>query len=668
MRNTWRRGLLFMALFLAAAGIAAAGEIAGRPRLAVAPNGEILGGYQTATDDGQFELFAWDGEKQAMTSLGRFSGHLAGVAWDESGRPLALTRDGALNVYGDEPATLAPPDARWDMRALCLFAGTPAALHVDANGGMFLVRPEKGEVWSNAGKPLTVDPQAQKAALIPLGGELHLIWSGRARDFSRGALRHMVFRNSVWEEEPSLPLGDVQTFTAFERGGALELLALVPAPFGDGPPVLQRRTWAGGVWTNQPPLDPALAKILLAAYDFSGAWASSGQTSWLVIGPEGVFFDGMRLSETVSRSSGWTEWSSLFLLVAFAVMTAAYCRRSRAMSRLLPGQPADITSRAAALAVDWLLVSVGLTAWHFASGDMRIYQELLTFGDVNAMFWLTLGALALYCAVFEGLYGATPGKRLAGLRVRSIAGGPPGFLQALFRNVMRAVDMFPTVFPGLIGAGVAMLNPRRQRIGDMLAGTMVRRHAPLERRKFILASASPRRKELLEALGLEPLVEPADLNEDAIRGENPIETARLLAEAKAETAANRVTEPSVIVIAADTMVVLDGEVLGKPRDAQDAVAMLTRLSGRSHTVLTGLAVWDAATGGMFSDVEETEVEFRELSQREIADYVAGGDPMDKAGAYGIQSGFLTRQVRGSLSNVAGLPMEMLRDMLGSLES
>lgn len=669
MRKSWRLRFVFIAVLGVAGCVSAvAGEVAGRPRLAVKPDGEILGGYQAAGDDGEFELFAWDGKKQAMTGLGRFSGQLAGIAWDGAGRPLALTHDGALNVYGDEPATLALPDARWNMRALCWFAGAPAALHVDADGRMFLMRPGADQAWSGGEDPLAVDSQMHKAVLIPLNGELHLLWSGRARDFSRGALRHMIFRKGAWEEQPSLPLGDVRTFAAFGSGDGVELLALVPAPFGDAPPALRCRTWTGGVWTEQPVPAAAQAETLLAAFDFSGARPPEGKPSWLAAGMEGVFFDGMRLSETAPAGLGWTEWSSLFLLIAFVVMTAAYCRRSRALSRLLPGQPADITSRAAALAVDWLLVSVGLTAWHFAAGDMRIYQELLTFGDVNAMFWLTLGAVALYCAVFETLSGATPGKRLAGLRVRSVLGGPPGLLQALFRNIMRAVDMFPTIFPGLIGAVAAMFNPRRQRIGDMLAGTMVRRHASLKERKIILASASPRRKELIEALGLEPRIEPAYLNEESIRGDSPAETARLLAEAKAAAAADRVEDPTVVVVAADTMVVLDGEILGKPCDAQDAVAMLTRLSGRSHMVLTGVAVWDAATGGMLSDVEETEVEFRDLSQREIADYVAGGDPMDKAGAYGIQSGFLTRQVRGSLSNVAGLPMEMLQSMLEALDS
>ncbi len=96
--------------------------------------------------------------------------------------------------------------------------------------------------------------------------------------------------------------------------------------------------------------------------------------------------------------------------------------------------------------------------------------------------------------------------------------------------------------------------------------------------------------------------------------------------------------------------------------------MLASLSGRSHSVFTGVSVWDTATGQGVTRYEETEVEFRTLSDREIDDYVASGEPMDKAGAYGVQSGFLIRQVRGSLSNVIGLPMEKFREMLSSLDS
>jgi septum formation protein len=321
-----------------------------------------------------------------------------------------------------------------------------------------------------------------------------------------------------------------------------------------------------------------------------------------------------------------------------------------------------------ALAIDWVLVSVAMSTCHAASGDLRIYPELMNLESVNFLFWITLSALVLYTAFFEGMYGRTPGKYLAGLRVRSVLGGPPAWVQAVIRNVLRAVDMFPTLFPGIVGAVAALFNVRRQRVGDMLAATMVRRHLPLRYRKFLLASASPRRLELLSATGFDIRVEPQDVDEGAVRGEAPEDTARMLAEAKGRAAAETVSENFEIVVAADTVVVLDGEILGKPRDAADASRMLNMLSGRSHTVITGVMIWDPATGQALSDAEYTEVEFRRLSQGEIDEYVATGDPMDKAGAYGVQTGHMVKEIRGSLSNVAGLPMELLQGMLSMLDS
>ena len=174
----------------------------------------------------------------------------------------------------------------------------------------------------------------------------------------------------------------------------------------------------------------------------------------------------------------------------------------------------------------------------------------------------------------------------------------------------------------------------------------------------------------MNALGVDFSVEPADIDESSFQGDSPGETARLLSMAKAKRAADRITGdlPGPVVVAADTMVILDGTVLGKPRDAAEAAEMLSRLSGRSHMVMTGVTLLDLATGQGVSDIESTEVEMRELTRQEIDSYVASGDPLDKAGAYGAQSGFPVKQIRGSLSNVLGLPMEMLQGMLAILDS
>ena len=657
------RSVFLAALILAAAGHA--GEAPRRPQLAAGPDGAALGGYQAESgDNGSFELFIWEPEQNALTGLGRFNGQLAGLAWDPAGRPLALTRDGSLARLGDDPETLAVPDSRWNMQDLAWFGGGPAALHYE-NDLLRLAWPEAQENWRPAEEPAAAEDRLIKARLAPLGDELHLIWSARDRDFSRGALRHAVWRNGKWEELPPLALGNVRSFAVIPRDGGLELLAAIPGALRRTGTATVRKLWRAGAWSDGPAPEKELEERLRSSRDFAGA-ALPGGVLWLTAGSDGAFLNRMRIAPGGPPDSYWTAWMGAALLAAFTALMLMYCRRSRLLSRAHPGKPADLASRAAALAIDWIILSLALSAYHFAAGDMRIYYELLNYGDANAMFWLTIGSLALYAAVFEGLCGATHGKRLAGIRVRSALGGAPTFLQAAFRNVMRGIDMLPIVFPGLPGMVVALLSPKRQRVGDLLAATVVRRHFPARRRRFILASASPRRRELMEALGVDLRVEPAGIDENFPPDGDPEQTARLLAEAKAVRAAERAA--GEVVVAADTLVVLDDEILAKPRDAEEAAAMLHRLSGRSHLVFTGVAVCDTASGQSLSEVERTEVDFRQLSSREIAEYVATGDPMDKAGAYGIQSGRLVGQIRGSLSNVAGLPMEMLLEMLEALDS
>ena len=179
--------------------------------------------------------------------------------------------------------------------------------------------------------------------------------------------------------------------------------------------------------------------------------------------------------------------------------------------------------------------------------------------------------------------------------------------------------------------------------------------------RVILASASPRRRELLTLVGIAHEVEPADIDESLLPGENPAAHAERLARAKAQTVAAR--EPGAVVIAADTIVVVDGDVLGKPADAAAARAMLARLSGRTHTVLTAIAV--ARGSRTESAVEAVEVTFRAVSDEDIGAYIATGEPMDKAGAYGIQ-GFgatIVERVDGDYFSVMGLGLRRLVELL-----
>jgi septum formation protein len=173
--------------------------------------------------------------------------------------------------------------------------------------------------------------------------------------------------------------------------------------------------------------------------------------------------------------------------------------------------------------------------------------------------------------------------------------------------------------------------------------------------QVVLASASPRRRELLRLVGIEHTVIPAEVDEARPPGEAPAVYAERLAREKA----GAIDRDDAVVIGSDTIVIVDGDVLGKPRDREQAVAMLRRLSGRAHVVMTGVAV--AWRGRMSSGVEEVGVTFRALSDDEILRYVETGEPMDKAGAYGIQ-GFgatIVDRVDGDYFAVMGLPLNRL---------
>jgi septum formation protein len=182
--------------------------------------------------------------------------------------------------------------------------------------------------------------------------------------------------------------------------------------------------------------------------------------------------------------------------------------------------------------------------------------------------------------------------------------------------------------------------------------------------RVILASASPRRRELLTLIGIAHEVEPADIDESLLPGEKPAAHAERLARTKAHTISAR--QPDAVVIAADTIVVVDGDVLGKPRDKAAARAMLKRLAGRTHTVLTAIAV--ARGERIESAVESVDVTFRAISDDEIGSYIATGEPMDKAGAYGIQ-GFgatIVERVDGDYFSVMGLGLRRLVELLARI--
>lgn len=182
--------------------------------------------------------------------------------------------------------------------------------------------------------------------------------------------------------------------------------------------------------------------------------------------------------------------------------------------------------------------------------------------------------------------------------------------------------------------------------------------------ELILASASPRRRELLTTAGFEYTVEAADINESVFETDDPLNDVEQLAKAKATAIA--VLHPSCVVLGADTVVVLDGKALGKPADKDDAAKMLRSLSGRIHHVYTGVCA--VCNSKATSFVSKTEVEFYELTDEEIEAYIATNEPMDKAGSYGIQGigCTLVKRINGDYFTVVGLPVAQTARLLTQL--
>ena len=185
-------------------------------------------------------------------------------------------------------------------------------------------------------------------------------------------------------------------------------------------------------------------------------------------------------------------------------------------------------------------------------------------------------------------------------------------------------------------------------------------------KRLILASESPRRKDLLKKAGLEFQVFPVKVSEIPNETLNVQEQILDIASRKARAAAERIfhERPELqpfVLLAADTEVIWEGKTLGKPATREEAVAVLTRLSGHVHEVVTAVQIFDNSDGKLISHLETTLVHFRELTATEISDYVATGEPMDKAGSYGIQGlgGGLVQKIEGDFDNVVGLPVTAL---------
>jgi septum formation protein len=182
-------------------------------------------------------------------------------------------------------------------------------------------------------------------------------------------------------------------------------------------------------------------------------------------------------------------------------------------------------------------------------------------------------------------------------------------------------------------------------------------------KQLVLASASPRRRELLAQLGVDCIAVPADIDETPRAGEKPGDYVQRMAREKAVVVAAAYSLAEYAVLAADTTVVIDEDVLGKPRDHFDGLGILARLSGRSHSVLTAICLQDET--GVREELVETRVEFIQLTREMCEAYLATDEPWDKAGAYAIQglAGAFVKSISGSYSNVVGLPLQETWSML-----
>jgi len=183
-----------------------------------------------------------------------------------------------------------------------------------------------------------------------------------------------------------------------------------------------------------------------------------------------------------------------------------------------------------------------------------------------------------------------------------------------------------------------------------------------------LASRSPRRRKLLKQINVKFKSFKVDIKESIDKNEKPIHNVKRLANEKMEKAKERINNG--IIITADTIVVLDGNVIGKPKSRKDAKTILKRLSGRTHIVYTGFAVYNSIKDFIITDYEKTFVKFRKISNKEINEYINSGSPMDKAGAYGIQDDYgavFIERINGCYYNVVGLPLTKVYQALNKMK-
>ncbi len=656
------------------------------PRLAQGPGDLLLTAQiEPRPDAPEFLLFQAADAASAWEERARYPGRVAAVLGRV--RPvLFVFQDGKVAVQEeDELVFKGQRNLRLDIACAAVIQGLPHAIDASQPRRLRLLAIH-GTEWEAVGPALPIVGRAQQVALVAQGGAPVIFWRSEIGDRPEPGLRASRLSGETWTSLPACPHPQRGFYAAAVRGSTIVLVRESTDPEVHDRLLLSR--FNGTTWTEAPgglPLPPALhgqrgRGLGLLATDDGLLLARADRSGLHILKADPAGRD-WRLSATPFAISTSGPWLSFLLLAVLLVGLTLFmlkqhlARRAghRASGRRAPvGLLASPLDRALALIIDGMLLAPLPLLLLFTGGTYKVLGLWKT--EWRTLYWAWLAGAILYTTVAEARWGRTVGKSLLGLRVRSAGGGRPSGHQVLLRNLLRIVDFWPVAFgrfelPYLVALVCVALTPRRQRLGDLLARTLVVKHTPLQERSLLLASASPRRRELLEGLGLPFRTAPADVDESVRPAESPEEAALRLARTKATAVARNCTQ-SEVVIGADTLVVHDGDAIGKPRDRDDARAILRRLSGSTHRVVTGLAIIDRGTGQQLGACEQTEIDMKPMTDEEIEAYVASGESDGKAGAYAIQESgdrFVTA-VRGSLSNVIGLPVELLRQMFDELDA
>lgn len=698
-RESWRRSeennpilsfsnllvILLVAILLGSSGCEAFTRY-GAPQLAVTATSIVLSLQEIRPDESEDRFVFFIASRNDPTSWKRFPPRLGRVIalLPEGERIQIVFSDGT--VGGWEGETFIPPKSSLEPIPLLVHAtrihNTLVTVGRSAEGDVALFQYENDPGrWLSLPPPPFLVRGMTSLLLTEFQGEVALLGAMPQGNFETVRIVALVHQEGEWQILPALPsLPATRVFTSLGTGNHLLLLRESLDSVRSSSPLLYPALFQNGVWKTLPSLPLSEGKEPLgmaAALEENHLYlVRADEESVSLYTAKDLEEKDWRLLATPVRQHRYGIILILSFFSALALGSILYgVIRYRNVAPFSfpprwPGSSASPIERAMAFLIDFLLLLPLPYAFVQEFGMPWLSSSQAT----GLVFLLTLGGLSLYATLTEARWGQTFGKYLFSIRVRSARGGPITPFQALLRNLARGIDFFPIpvgeiVMPYLIALIVVLLTPRRQRLGDLLASTLVLRHVPLSSRFFLLASASPRRRDLFAALGLRFEIEDPTIEERIRPDESPEEAVCRLAQEKVEAVANRRMFQGEIVIGADTLVLLDGIPIGKPANEEDARQILRRLSGRIHEIITGVAIFDRATGQALVASERTEVEMKTLSEEEIDAYIATGEGMDCAGAYAIQgkAGSLIVAVYGSLSNVIGLPLELLQRMLQELD-